>query len=200
MIVDKANGGEDTRIAAIPGSNLSRVKRIVSSSHLVSEKAAELSEVEYGLIVGWNAFGKWMVKAMATAVADAGMMVTGGTDLAVLDILCLHSVNHRERPKKLGDICFKLNVEDSHTVNYALKKLIKMKLVSSEKHGKEVFYATTASGVDLCLKYRAVRESCLVDGFVDFDGEKRAELGEVARQLRILSGLYDQAARSATNL
>ena len=94
---------------------------IVSSSHLVSEKAAELSEVEYGLIVGWNAFGKWMVKAMATAVADAGMMVTGGTDLAVLDILCLHSVNHRERPKKLGDICFKLNVEDSHTVNYVLK-------------------------------------------------------------------------------
>ena len=200
MIVDDANGGKNPLIAGVPGSNLSRVKRIVSSSHLVSEKAAELSEVEYGLIVGWNAFGKWMVKAMATAVADAGMMVTGGTDLAVLDILCLHSVNHRERPKKLGDICFKLNVEDSHTVNYALKKLIKMKLVSSEKHGKEVFYATTASGVDLCLKYRAVRESCLVDGFVDFDGEKRAELSEVARQLRILSGLYDQAARSATNL
>ena len=200
MIVDNANGGEDSRIAAVPGSNLSRVKRIVSSSHLVSEKAAELSEVEYGLIVGWNAFGKWMVKAMATAVADAGVMVTGGTDLAVLDILCLHSVNHRERPKKLGDICFKLNVEDSHTVNYALKKLIKMKLVGSEKHGKEVFYATTESGVDLCLKYRAVRESCLVDGFGDFDGGKGAELGEVARQLRILSGLYDQAARSATNL
>ena len=200
MIVDNANGGEDTRIAGTPGSNLSRVKRIVSSSHLVSEKAAELSEVEYGLIVGWNAFGKWMVKAMATAVADAGVMVTGGTDLAVLDILCLHSVNHRERPKKLGDICFKLNVEDSHTVNYALKKLIKMKLVSSKKHGKEVFYATTASGVDLCLKYRAVRESCLVDGFGDFVGGKGAELGEVARQLRLLSGLYDQAARSATNL
>ena len=200
MIVDDANGGKNPLIAGVPGSNLSRVKRIVSSSHLVSEKAAELSEVEYGLIVGWNAFGKWMVKAMATAVADAGMMVTGGTDLAVLDILCLHSVNHRERPKKLGDICFKLNVEDSHTVNYALKKLIKMKLVSSEKHGKEVFYATTASGVDLCLKYRAVRESCLVDGFANFDGGKGEELFEVARQLRLLSGLYDQAARSATNL
>ena len=200
MIVDDANGAKNSRIAGVTGSNLSRVKRIVSSSHLVSEKAAELSEVEYGLIVGWNAFGKWMVKAMATAVADAGMMVTGGTDLAVLDILCLHSVNHRERPKKLADICFKLNVEDSHTVNYALKKLIKMKLVSSKKHGKEVFYATTPSGVNLCLGYRAVRESCLVSGFADFDGGKGAELGEVARQLRLLSGLYDQAARSATNL
>ena len=200
MGVDKANGGKDSRIAAMPGSSLASVKRIVSSSHLVSEKAAELSEVEYGLIVGWNAFGKWMVKAMATAIAEVGTKDSGETDLAVLDILCLHSVNHRERPKKLADICFKLNVEDSYIVNYALKKLIKMKLVSSKKHGKEVFYATTASGVDLCLKYRAVRESCLVDGFADFYGEKGAELGEVARQLRLLSGLYDQAARSATNL
>ena len=200
MELDKANGRGNTQIATVPDSSSSGVKRIVSSSHLVSEKAAELSDIEYGLIVGWNAFGKWMVKAMATAVADAGVMVTGGTDLAVLDILCLHSVNHRERPKKLGDICFKLNVEDSHTVNYALKKLIKMKLVSSEKHGKEVFYATTASGVDLCFKYRAVREACLVNCFADFDRGKGAELSEVARQLRLLSGLYDQAARSATNL
>ena len=200
MAVDKANGVENNRIATMSDPSLSGVKRIVSSSHLVSEKAAELSEVEYGLIVGWNAFGKWMVKAMTTAIAETGVRVTGGADLAVLDILCLHSVNHRERPKKLSDICFKLNVEDSHIVNYALKKLIKMKLVSSEKHGKEVFYATTKSGVDLCLRYREVRESCLVDSFANFDGGKGAQLGEVARQLRLLSGLYDQAARSATNL
>jgi predicted MarR family transcription regulator len=55
-------------------------------------------------------------------------------------------------------------------------------------------------GIDLCLRYRAVREACLVDGFMPFDGGSGAELGEVARQLRLLSGLYDQAARSATNL
>jgi predicted MarR family transcription regulator len=197
MAADKTSDGKNTPVANIHKDDIFGSKRIVSSSHLVSEKAAELSEVEYGLIVGWNAFGKWMVKAMATAVAEAGVSITGGTDLAVLDILCLHSVNHRERPKKLADICFKLNVEDSYTVNYALKKLIKMKFVSSKKHGKEVLYATTPSGVDLCLRYRAVRESCLVDGFA---GGKGAELREVARQLRLLSGLYDQAARSATNL
>ena len=162
MIIDK-NDGEDPRIARF-GSNLSRVKRIVSSSHLVSEKAAELSEVEYGLIVGWNAFGKWMVKAMATAVADAGMMVTGGTDLAVLDILCLHSVNHRERPKKLGDICFKLNVEDSHTVNYALKKLIKMILLAAKNMARKSFMLPPRLGW-LCLKYRAVRGHALLTVF-----------------------------------
>ena len=73
--------------ASMPG-----IKRIFSSSHLLSEKAAKLSEVEYGLIVGWNPFEKWMVKAIATAAAEAGVEITGGTDLGVLDILCQHPV------------------------------------------------------------------------------------------------------------
>ncbi|MGA0951856.1 MAG: winged helix DNA-binding protein [Candidatus Puniceispirillaceae bacterium] len=174
-------------------------KRIVSSSHLVSEKAVELSEVEYGLIVASNAFGMWIVKAMSAALVELGL----NADLGVLDVLCLHSVNHRGRAKKLADICFKLNVEDSHTVNYALKKLVKYGLVQSEKQGKEVFYGTTQRGQALCMAYRDVRESCLVDEYAAFDGgggkPNAASLSEVARQLRLLSGLYDQAARSATS-
>jgi len=174
-------------------------KRIVSSSHLVSEKAAELSEVEYGLIVASNAFGVWMVKAMSAALAE--LEIAG--DLGVLDVLCLHSVNHRGRAKRLSDICFKLNVEDSHTVNYALKKLVKLGLLRSDKQGKEVFYDTTETGKSLCRAYRDVRESCLVDEYAAFDGGRAdsnaKNLTEVARQLRLLSGLYDQAARSATS-
>jgi predicted MarR family transcription regulator len=173
-------------------------KRIVSSSHVVSKKAVELSEVEYGLIVASNAFGMWIVKAMSVALAE----MEQNADLGVLDILCLHSVNHRGRAKKLADICFKLNVEDSHTVNYALKKLVKVGLVQSEKQGKEVFYGTTKKGNALCMAYRDVRESCLVDEYAAFgDGTGKpnaASLSEVARQLRLLSGLYDQAARSAS--
>ena len=45
-------------------------KRIVSTSHLVLEKAVELSEVEYWLIVASNAFGMWMVKTMSAALAE----------------------------------------------------------------------------------------------------------------------------------
>ena len=174
-------------------------KRIVSSSHLVSENAVELSEVEYGLIVASNAFGMWMVKAMSAALAE----MEQSADLGVLDILCLHSVNHRGRAKKLADICFKLNVEDSHTVNYALKKLVKYGLVQSEKQGKEVFYCTTQQGQALCMAYRDVREACLIDEYAAFDDgsgkPNAASLSEVARHLRLLSGLYDQAARSATS-
>lgn len=174
-------------------------KRIVSSSHFVSEKAAELSEIEYGLIVASNAFGMWVVKAMSAALSELDLTA----DFGVLDILCLHSLNHQGRPKKLADICFKLNVEDSYTVNYAWKKLVKSGLVHSEKQGKEVFYGTTDRGQAVCMAYRDVRESCLVDEYVALNGGHPApdakHLTEVARQLRLLSGLYDQAARSATS-
>ena len=103
------------------------------------EKAVELSEVEYWLIVASNAVGMWMVKATSVELAE----MEQSADLGVLDTLCLHSVNHRGRAKKLVDICFKLNFEDSHTVNYALKTLFGYGLVQSKKQEKEVFYGTT---------------------------------------------------------
>ena len=171
-------------------------RRIVSSAHLVSDKAAELSEVEYGLIVASNAFGLWTERGTAAALAEFPDIA----DLGVIDILCLHSVNHRGRAKKLADICFKLNVEDTHIVNYALKKLIKAGLIAGQKQGKEVLYSTTERGRALIERYTEIREACLVDAFSAL-GEVDAEsLADLARRLRALSGLYGQAARSATNL
>ena len=173
-----------------------KAPRIVSSAHLVSDNAAELSEVEYGLIVASNAFGLWMVRGTTAALADFPAV----GELGVLDVMCLHSVNHRGRAKKLADICFKLNVEDTHLVNYAVKKLVKAGLVEGEKQGKEVYYSTSEMGKSLCQRYREIRESCLVDAFSALGEVDAKGLAELARQLRVLSGLYGQAARSATNL
>ena len=80
-----------------------------------------------------NAFGMWFVAAILAAFAE----MEQSDDLGVLNILCLHSVNHGGHAKKLADICFKVNVEDSHTVNYAFKKLAKYGLVQSEKQEKK---------------------------------------------------------------
>ena len=162
---------------------------IVSSAHLVSERAAELSEFEYGLIVAAHAFQRWVVRCMAAA----------GADLGALDVLVLHSVNHRERPKRLADLCFVLNVEDTHTVNYALKKLVRAGLVDKRRAGKESLYATSARGRELCAGYRAVREDCLVESLAAL-GIDAAATGDLADLLRALSGLYDQAARAASSL
>ena len=170
-------------------------RSIVSSSHLVSAKAAALSEFEYGLVVAENAFSRWIVRCMAAA---------GYPDLAALDIQVLHQVNHRDRAKKLADLCFLLNVEDTHTVNYALKKLLRIGLIEGQKQGKEMHYSPTAAGQQACAKYREAREDCLVEAFGSMAGGDRdglnRQVSDAARLLRALSGLYDQAARAASSL
>lgn len=161
---------------------------IVSSSHLVSPRSMELSEFEFGLIVAWNAFSRWAMRCMAAA---------GCPDLTITDVLVLHHINHRARNKKLADICFVLNYEDTHVVAYSLKKLLAAGLAQGEKNGKEVFYSPTAAGEAAVQRYREVRESCLID---NLDAERNPDIGEMARLLRTMSGLYDQAARAATSL
>ena len=170
---------------------------ILSSSHLAAGEWAGLSEMEFGLIVARHAFDRWIVRCMAAA---------GIPDLAVTDVLVLHHVHHRERPKKLADICFTLNYEDAHVVSYALRKLAGLGLVRSEKVGKEALWSTTKAGRDTVARYRSVRDRCLLGGAADGLGAPsdpaaaRANLAELAGMLRTLSGLYDQAARAAASL
>lgn len=162
---------------------------IVSSAHLVSPRSAEMSEFEFGLIVAGNAFQRWVVHCMAAA---------GLRDLTPLDVLVLHHVTHRARDKRLSDICFIMNVEDTHLINYALKKLQGLGVVASRRNGKDVTYASTDAGFELVQRYREIRESCLIDALKADDGLNR-DIGELARLLRMLSGVYDQAARSAAS-
>lgn len=163
---------------------------IVSSEHLTSPDTWHLSEFEYGLIIAHNAFSRWMIRCMNAA---------GYQDFSPLDVLVLHNVNHRGREKRLVDICFVLHVEDHHTVNYSLKKLVKLDLVQKEKRGKEIFYTTTKAGSEACGKYREIRERCLTSVYRNLEQEGD-EVSEAASLLRLLSGLYDQASRSAASL
>jgi predicted MarR family transcription regulator len=85
---------------------------IVSSAHLADNAAPELSELEFALTIANNAFQRWIVR---------GTTAVGMGELGALDVLVLHTVNHRGRPKKLADICLVLNQEDTHVVAYALR-------------------------------------------------------------------------------
>ncbi|MFM1987846.1 MAG: hypothetical protein RJA99_803 [Pseudomonadota bacterium] len=180
----------DREAPAAAAAQGGRAPRILSSSHLGEGPVGELSEFEFGLIVAQNAFGRWVTRCMAAA---------GQPELAVTDVLVLHHVHHRDRAKRLSDICFTLNYEDTHVVSYALKKLAGLGLLSSSKQGKEVLYQTTPQGRALVERYREVRAACLLPSvggeFVD-----TRPLAETARLLRGLSGLYDQAARAAASL
>ncbi|MES9873972.1 MAG: winged helix DNA-binding protein [Candidatus Sedimenticola sp. 6PFRAG7] len=163
---------------------------IVSSVHLATEEGWELSEFEYGLIVAFNAFSRWMTRCMGAV---------GYQDFNPLDILVLHNVNHRDKEKRLVDVAFVLNVEDLHTINYSLKKLMKASLVKSEKRGKEMFYSTTTEGQNICNEYKKVRDLCLVEP-AHATEQDLSDLSRIGKVLRGTSGLYDQASRAAASL
>lgn len=163
---------------------------IVSSGHLASGAMPALSEFEFGMIMTVHAFNRWIVRCMAAA---------GMPDLSALDVLVLHNVNHRAKPKRLADICLVLNIEDTHVVTYALKKLEKLKLVRSTRKGKEKLVAITLAGEEACRRYREIREALLVASVLE-TGIDVAAVSKIAAQMRALSGQYDQAARAAASL
>ncbi|MBC2770015.1 winged helix DNA-binding protein [Pusillimonas sp. 7-48] len=164
--------------------------RILSSAHLAEGPHASLSEFEFGLIVCHNAFSRWVVRCMRAA---------GGHDLAVTDVLVLHHVYHRQRAKRLADICFTLNYEDTYVITYSLKKLQNAGLVAGEKVGKEMFYTVTDDGAAMLDRFRDVRAGCLLPA-VEGELADADQLSRMAERLRALSGLYDQAARAASSL
>ncbi|MCA1493802.1 winged helix DNA-binding protein [Sinorhizobium alkalisoli] len=163
---------------------------IVSSGHLARGALPALSEVEFGIIMLSHAFDRWMVRCMAAA---------GVADLSPLDVLVLHNINHRNKGKTLADICLVLNIEDTHTVAYALKKLERLSLIESGRRGKEKLALITAKGREVCERYAAIREELLVKSLLATDVSSET-LSTVAARVRALSGHYDQASRSAASL
>lgn len=163
---------------------------IVSSGHLASGAMPALSEFEFALSMTVHAFQRWTLRCMAAA---------GIPDLTPMDVLVLHNVNHRGKPKRLADICLVLNIEDTHVVSYSLKKLERLKLLTSGRKGKEKTARITPAGEDACRRYAQVREQLLVKPVLG-TGVDAARLSEIAAAMRSLSGQYDQAARAAASL
>lgn len=178
------------RIAAAPLVAAADPGPIVSSAHLAAGVLPALSEVEFGLTLAVNAFQRWMVRCMAAA---------GVPGLSPLEVQVLHSVRHRQRPKKLADLCLMLGIEDTHVVTYAVKKLELAGLVISKKAGKEKVIAATRSGTAACDRYHVIRERLLARP-VKATGLPEAMLSDMGSLLRALSGHYDQAARAAASL
>lgn len=160
---------------------------VVSSAHLAKSALPAQSELEFALTMTVHAFHRWMTRCM-TAAGEEG--------LSPLEVLVVHLVNHRDRAKTLADICLVLNVEDTHLVTYAVKKLAERGLVESGRKGKEKTVAITPKGTQVCERYGELREALFIDTVkaLNFEGQ---DISKIAAAMRALSGSYDQAARAA---
>jgi predicted MarR family transcription regulator len=162
---------------------------VVSSAHLAGNGFAAMSEFEFSINLAATAYQRWIVRCAAAA----------GQTLSALEILIVHTVRHRDRPKRLADITLVLDIEDVHLATYALRKLAKLGLLASSKEGKENLFFATEAGFAFCERYAEVRTQLLVgDGVASAHDEQ--QLSELASLLRTLSGQYNQAARAAATL
>ncbi len=153
----------------------------------VDRLAPVMTQFELSMIAARHAQEQWGLRCASAA---------GMKGYSAMDLLVLHMIGYGS--KRLADICFALNVEDTHIVSYALKKLQRAKLVESERIGKDTFFVPTEQGRAHIADYKAVRKRYLVRALAKFSrGDLNLEL--LTDMLRVLSGLYEQAARSAEN-
>lgn len=152
-----------------------------------SPLSLELSDFEFSVFNLMFGLQSWAETCMAAA---------GLRGLHFLDIIVLHAVNHRARLRKQSEICMILNIEDTHLVSYALKKLIAAELVQAVPKGRERYFETTESGAAACMAYRKVREDYLVPNLSWVIGRDNM-LKETAGFLRTMTALYAQSGRFA---
>lgn len=163
---------------------------VVSSAHLADSALPALSEVEFAVTMLGQAYHRWMTRCMIAA---------GGPAMSPLEVLIVHLVHHRDRPKTLAEVCLILNIEDTHLANYAIRKLTQAGLVRAGRQGKEKTIEITAEGAALCQRYGRIREALLVRSAEQL-GYDPDEMSRLAALMRTLSGSYDQASRAAAAL
>lgn len=153
----------------------------------VDAELMPITRFEESLQVLKNAFEQWVKRCGSRA---------GLTGFSSMEIQVLHIVGRAREPRRVGDICFVLNVEDAHTVNYAVKKLLKAGLLQSQRSGKDVTFVVTKEGGLRMDDYAAIKKQFLLEASVRFSGDE-IPLGDLAGKLHLLSALYEQAARKA---
>jgi len=149
-----------------------------------------MTQFELALVVVHNAFSQWTVRC-GTAV--------GAGRFSSFELLIIGFLNSRDQRVRAADIAFALKIEDTYTVQYALKKLATAHLVESQRMGKETLFQLTTEGRALYKKYSVVRSNFLLDAVAMLSAND-LDLDRLTSVLRTISGIYEQAARNASSL
>ena len=163
-------------------------KKELSSSHHLADTNPELSALEYSLTLVGSAYQRWIVRCMTAS---------GMPQLSPTEILILHFVRSLDKPKSFMDIMLVRDIDETHLVTYAVRKLERLGLVATKRAGKEKLVQATPAGIKLCAKYKNLREELLL--FIAKNAN-REELSKAAEVLAGLAGFYSQATRAAATM
>ncbi|MCY1667517.1 winged helix DNA-binding protein [Rhizobium sp. SL86] len=153
-------------------------------------KEMALTDFEWSLWRVSSAFLRWQSECAS---------VLAGATLSGHDTAVLHTIKYRDRPKGLSEISRLLGRDDTANVQYAIKKLLVLKLIErvSGRSRKETIYTLSQKGLQLTKEYRRLRKELLVTSvgkLKDVEGALKAS----AEMLELLSSFYDTASRRAS--
>jgi predicted MarR family transcription regulator len=148
----------------------------------------DVAEMEYALMRSFEAFGRWQAECLAS-VSD--FSATGPENAL------LHIIRMNDRAKSIRDLAHMANREDIPNIQYSLRKLIQGGLVARSGSGRSgVVYEVTALGRDVTDRYADVRAALLLSA-TERVPDLHHRLRETARTLELMTGIYEQAARTA---
>lgn len=148
-----------------------------------------LDDFERELVTTYNAY----VSCTVSCINNAGIF-----GMSFFDVFVLQLLSQQKGPKRLVDICYILKVEEQYTVNYSLKKLIRLNLVLKERRAKFACYSVTRKGQEVYSKYLSIRhhfQHSLIER-VQERGDSCSGFEEGYKVLQLLRNTYEQTARS----
>lgn len=153
------------------------------------EEGQSLSELELALTILWNSVKRWMGQRSKTGVLNG---------LSDLDVFLMHFLVYKNQQLRANDLAFALSIDDMHLISYSLRKLVRMDAISSTKIGKEVFYKAADKAKEHYQEFLDDRRDFLEPAMKHLNyGEY--DVASLVQLLRALSGVYEQAARTAAS-
>jgi predicted MarR family transcription regulator len=162
---------------------------LYQQTHLSREDETAFIEFEFALHHIAEAFGRWSTELHEHV---SGRMMT------VQEVSMLQVIRMKDNPKSAAEIAKYLNRTDSANVLYALRKLEKSGLIEkSPGPPRETTYQVTEMGRDVTDRY-AVKRGELLLSLIDRMSQSGSMFEGVNRTLWLMSGLYEQAARTVS--
>jgi predicted MarR family transcription regulator len=152
---------------------------------------ARLTEFEYGILRFREAFEHWVLQ---------GMRAVFNVELSFEETCILHPLRMQARPTGVSTIARLLNRDDVSNLQYSLRKLVSIGLVtaSRSKRMKGVSYTLTKAGIRATDEYAKLKRDLLIRQTLEIPGLKdRVEAA--TRTLTLLTGLYEECARIAAS-
>jgi predicted MarR family transcription regulator len=102
-----------------------------------------------------------------------------------------------DRPKSIKDLARLTNRDDVPNIQYSLRKLLGAGLILRKGSGRSgVTYEVTQEGLRVTEDYGALRRRLLMTAIESLPGFA-GRLAEATRTLNLLSGIYEEVARTA---